>query len=358
MQLYVDDPAVTVVGDFDQREAALDVVILWWLVLGLPLAWNKGLVTDGLHTWIGATYQLKKRTDANAVERVQIRDSTAYVVIGVPEEFIEKLILDIDYFMKVETIDEITVEKLLGRAGRLSYLVPATKPFTSMLWAAKMAADNFNTGHRRRYPLQRFSRALRWIRTLLRPPAGREPWLPLHHIISNNDVHIDLNTAPAVEFDASPWGYGFVLKSAGKILEYGYGYWTTDDAEQLGIAIGKPDGQTTWEYLALFIVLATHGHVHRSTGLALLGDNLASLNLALNLKGSASLGRISREIAWRRVRAGWRYACGHLPSEQNQLADDLSRVHQPDRLAVLPPELREVSRHPGLKVAMLWTPDL
>ena len=46
MQLYVDDPAVAIAGTTSEREASVDVLLLWWLCLGLPLAWNKGkLVT-------------------------------------------------------------------------------------------------------------------------------------------------------------------------------------------------------------------------------------------------------------------------------------------------------------------------
>ena len=289
---------------------------------------------------------------------MQIGDATAYVVVGVPPDFVEKMIHDIDSFQKEQHLDEKAIEKLLGRAGRLAYLIPAAKPFTSMLWAAKAATDSHCGGRARRYPLQRFAKALYWIRTLLRPPRGSDPWLPLQHIMANTDVSISLDTAPAVEFDASPWDYGYLLKSGSQILEYGYGQWATEDAAYLGIAIGKPASQTVFEYLALFIVLVCYGHAHRSTGLAILGDNLASLNLALSMKGSAALGTISRELTWRRIRGGWRYACGHLPTEQNTVADQLSRLHQPGHPAQLPDVLREARRHPGLRVSALWTPGL
>ena len=41
-QLYVDDPAVTVCGDAASTESAMDILILWWLCLGVPMAWKKG----------------------------------------------------------------------------------------------------------------------------------------------------------------------------------------------------------------------------------------------------------------------------------------------------------------------------
>ena len=41
-QLYVDDPALCVAGPKAAVVSTLDAVLLWWLILGLPLAWSKG----------------------------------------------------------------------------------------------------------------------------------------------------------------------------------------------------------------------------------------------------------------------------------------------------------------------------
>ena len=92
-----------------------------------------------------------------------------------------------------------------------------------------------------------------------------------------------------------------------------------------------------WEYMVVWLSLELWGDRFRSQGLALLGDNLAALNGALSLKGKAGLSRITRELAWRKVRRGWRYACGHLPAERNTLADALSRVSAPAENAKLFP---------------------
>ena len=45
IQLYVDDPAVTLLGTASQQQEAIDVLVLWWLVLGIPLYWKKGSFT-------------------------------------------------------------------------------------------------------------------------------------------------------------------------------------------------------------------------------------------------------------------------------------------------------------------------
>ena len=140
-------------------------------------------------------------------------------------------------------------------------------------------------------------------------------------------------------------------------VKYFYGSWTAEEEKVVHATIGDPDGQTSWEYLALLISLVIFGYIHRVKGLILLGDNIGSLNLALTLKGDKALGRISREIAWRRVRLGWRYRCGHLPSELNATADDLSRMSQPGGKADgLPDTVRAAQRVEVPRVAALWTP--
>ena len=41
-QLYVDDPAITLSGTPTNMSSTIDDILGWWLVLGLPLAWEKG----------------------------------------------------------------------------------------------------------------------------------------------------------------------------------------------------------------------------------------------------------------------------------------------------------------------------
>ena len=210
---------------------------------------------------------------------------------------------------------------------------------------------------RRRYPTQRFRHAAGWLYTLLHPPQDRQ-WLPLEHIVASSSVEIDVKKAPTIEFDASPWGFGAVLRMSGRAVSFFEGAWTQTDEEDLDVVIGKPDGQTTFEYAALFLVLLTYGELHRNTGIVILGDNVASLSLALSMKGHKTLGSISREISWRRVRLGWRYLCGHLPSEQNGTADKLSRLHVDDAIRKVPAELAQASCLQPPCLADHWTVGL
>ena len=61
-QVYVDDPALTVVGPPRRGQRVLDCTLVWWLLLGMPLSWTKGHVHEelGKHVWIGVEYSLRE----------------------------------------------------------------------------------------------------------------------------------------------------------------------------------------------------------------------------------------------------------------------------------------------------------
>ncbi|CAK0899805.1 unnamed protein product, partial [Prorocentrum cordatum] len=73
LQLYVDDPAITLAGSDEGIHCNLDTVLGWWLALGLGLAWRKGVFTLGAHVWIGIQFEL--------------RGAVAYVTL--PPEFLK-----------------------------------------------------------------------------------------------------------------------------------------------------------------------------------------------------------------------------------------------------------------------------
>jgi len=148
-----------------------------------------------------------------------------------------------------------------------------------------------------------------------------------------------------------------VLLSAGSPREYAEVKWLPCDAKKLGTKIGAPDGQTSWEYAVILLALVLWGFEHRSTGLAILGDNLAALNGALHLRGKGKLALITKEISWRKVRLAWKFSAGHLPSEHNALADSLSRLHAPigaDRKH-FPEQLVSVRRRDPPKLSEIWS---
>ena len=85
--------------------------------------------------------------------------------------------------------------------------------------------------------------------------------------------------------------------------------------------------QIFWELLTLALCLCRWCPI--KDGLLFCGDNTASLNMAIAMKGTGLHGAVTREIAWRVARHRWSYAVAHLPSEHNKLADRLSRLRDP-----------------------------
>jgi hypothetical protein len=191
---------------------------------------------------------------------------------------------------------------------------------------------------------------------LICPPTADLPqaFLPLEHhvVIERNPVTLD---GPVVHVDASPWGAGAVLLLQGRPVEYTWCAWTPRTAERLGHVIGSSAGQTSWEYLGVLLVLLLWGARFRAEGLAILGDNMASLNALLTFRGRRDLARVTRELAWRKIRHGWRYAVGHLPTERNTLADCLSRVAAPaPHTKSVPPEVAMATLVPMPDPDEIW----
>ena len=183
-----------------------------------------------------------------------------------------------------------------------------------------------------------------------------EPWLPLEHIVTERLTEISLKSAARAEIDASPWGGGGALFVGNVPVEFWAATWSDADAASLDVVVGQPDGQTTWELLAIFFSLILWARAHRGHGLILLGDNLAALESALNLRGRGSLAKLGRELSWRRARDGWRYVAGHLPSERNTIADALSRLDAPRSEAKqIPAELGRAARRDAPDLASLWS---
>ena len=225
LQLYVDDPVLSLVGRPAATDASMDLVLLWWLCLGPPLAWHKGTSGPGSHKWIGGVFEVRPTATATDAVRAQLAGCSHYVVVTVPPEFAATLSDDLALFTDgTGHIADEDVQRTLGRCGRLAYLIPAARPFVSALWGALAASDAAARRGRReappgRHPVVRFHLAARWLHRLLNPPPREEPWLPLEQVISEHLSTITLDSAARVEVDASPWGGGGVLYLGGAAIE-------------------------------------------------------------------------------------------------------------------------------------------
>jgi hypothetical protein len=139
----------------------------------------------------------------------------------------------------------------------------------------------------------------------------------------------------------------------GKPAEYCVWQWQDTDAEHLGVNIGNPAHQAFWEVLTVGLALCQWSKSFTTTALAVLNDNVGALQAALDMTGRRTMLAVAREIAWRKAKNMWAYEVAHIPTEQNKLADSLSRLHAPDAEG-LPQELSQARRCEEMSVRDFW----
>ena len=235
LQLYVDDPALTLRGSVVQQHLAIDVVLLWWMCLGIPLAWSKGAYMDGRtpHEWIGVKFW----SSAAASATMSITGSFLESLLEVAAKFTSP---------SPRTASLRDAHQLCGKAGRLAQVVPAAKPFVGQLFAALAAslrstAQGLREAPPKKVAKKRFRTAASWVVALLRNQPFR-----LEHSIFLTSQLVDRHEAH-VEFDASPWGGAFVFYEGTEAMEYGVTVWDDKSAEHLGVKPALPKWQTFWE---------------------------------------------------------------------------------------------------------------
>ena len=89
------------------------------------------------------------------------------------------------------------------------------------------------------------------------------------------------------------------------------------------------------------------------SSVAVVGDNVGALTVAVSRRGRGDLGRLCRELALLQARLSLTVAVGHLASQLNTWADSLSRLHAPDP-AQVPAELRDLPRRSWPRVTDLF----
>ena len=316
-QLYVDDPIVVLTGSEAEIVAALDVWLLWMLVLGVPLAWKKGSLTWGNepHDWIGVVFRPA---------------APGEVWMELPKAYLDELLVLLEPFCKMHGhVAAKDAEKLVGKAGRVAHIIPTARPFVASLWGALSAARRANNSTKKEAPpgrlaCRRFAVGAAWLRALI---SGDETLdLPLRRSVLAQRPRRAKMSEWVIQFDASPWGGGAVLKWGNEVKEYFKAKWKKSDFKGMDVTVGASRSQSFFEFLTLFLSLLVWANLCGEGSIAVIGDNTAALTNAINMKGKGPMLVISRELAWRRARGTWNFEVGHIPAEENQIADSLSRL--------------------------------
>ena len=197
------------------------------------------------------------------------------------------------------------------------------------------------------------ARALAFIvdTALASDPAHQRLWgacLHLRHSALKADVYHQ-----RVQVDASIWGGGAVLFENDVPTAWMQIEWSESDLYAgCRVKIKESKFLSFWEFLMFFLALERWGAC--GLNLAMLGDNVGSLQNALAKKGCGASLRLAAELSWRQCCFGWEFTVGHLPSEHNNLADALSRLQQPNVPAVFPEDLKQVTRDYPMPVSEIW----
>ena len=319
LQLYVDDPTAVAQGHRSNRYTTFSLLILWWLVLGIPLSWKKGASYTGgsPYQWIGVLFTV-------------VRPGVSRITL--PKAFVDELIALCGEFLAKELLPLARADSLVGRAGRVAYVLPQTRPFVATLYAAMAATlAGKAVGSRESAPghvaCRRFRRGARMLRRILGFKDRSAP------VPNSRDIFAVRPPPPdpdrrRIEVDASPWGGGAVLLEKGRPVRCFSCRWSPADFTGKKVRIGDPACQTFFEVLAL--VLAVELWCTGTESTTILGDNVASLQEALDTKGKDLHEDLAQALAILRCTRSLDLAVGHLPSEANDAADALSRQDGPE----------------------------
>eukprot|EP00971_Amphidinium_carterae_P024999 493719-Amphidinium_carterae.1 len=189
LQLYVDDPICTLVGDRITRNLHLASFVLALTALGIKLSWHKGARSTSTVTWIGASFHLR----------------AGYLEVSAKPELLVDLGSLIAEALSHNTIKVKTLRTLVGKANHLAGIVPLVRPFLSPLWAAL---------HKPGGPLQsvwtkQIRHALVWLQALLARNEG--------HLVRSFPLDAFTRTLNHIvtDVDGSPWGLGATLSEGG-----------------------------------------------------------------------------------------------------------------------------------------------
>ena len=321
---------------------AIDVLVVWFLILGIPLSWQKGFYSgaEQAHTWIGVQFKVKE---------------PGIATLSLPQDFAHGLLELAKLFASsaTTTASMKQAQELCGKAGRVAQVLPSSRPFLMGLYGALAGSLNAARHRAREAPpgrvaTRRYRFCASWLVALLsaRPDA---PLVLSSEIQAKKKVY---GTELRVEFDASPWGGAGILFEKGEASEYFVVTWSR--IARLNVSPGDSAHQTFWECLTLALCLVRWCPI--KDNVLFCGDNTASLNLALSMKGTGTNGAIASEIAWRAARYRWSYAVAHLPSEANKVAYRMSRLCDPSLppLVALPSALENAAEI-SVSVDELWS---
>ena len=332
LSIFVDDPLLAVAGDEGKRELIILRVLCLWSALGLQAAWDKAQRGKRVQ-WIGA--ELTARGSCKGV-RTTLPESKRLGLISLMDEIQQA---------PGGQAQRALVRTLAGRGSWVGGLLPQVRTFIRQVWAALTSSTAASKSGR--VFVRQMAPALAWLRAFAEQSEGA----------FMRDVYLIDRSAPGavIEVDASPWGGGAVWwpETAWQAGEPPHAYlqvaWTAEDCALLHAVVGDPGSQAIWE--AFMFLLAVRQWLNLATRGRLTVRCDAEgvlLDLVQMRAKSAAINEIAKELALLLAPMGRELVGIHLWSENNELADALSRGAPPTELAaVLGSARQDVPGHRG-----------
>ena len=318
MQLFVDDPLITLRGSEEQICDMTVKVLLLWLALGLKVAWQKGSMNVKTE-WIGAGINID-----NVGQRLMVQVTRDKVEVW------RKLAKSLSSKPMVSSKE---LQRFVGKMNWAAGFVQQIKPFVRMLYAALYTDQGLRSQPGGIYGRQ-IEPAMKWLHHYLNDIKDGLTWIQTAH----------LRHLCCLDFvvDASPWGGGAIKYQGDRYVERLSLVWDSKDEEKTGAQIGDPGSQALWEAYMKLRCLWCWMKADTSGGFVRIRGDAQGV-LAAFVKRSAKsplLNKIVKEVSFAFSST---HMCSlealHLWSEQNEHADLLSRLADPKGPGKLPMEL-------------------
>ena len=306
--------------------------------MGLTVSWKKGSFGK-VFKWIGVIIDLRE---------------AAAVTVTLPPSYAEDVVVAASDILAQKSVPLELVQRLAGKAGWAAGVAPVIWAHVAPLWAA--CADAERALATRSDKGVRAGRKARGAKVGTCRIIADLDWLVALFTAKGNvltkRIPIEVQRGPPrVRFyaDASPWGCGAFISFDGHAIEFLHDEWDQADAEKFGIEIGDCRGQAIWEALALLISLRVWELFwwDRAFAMMVKSDSKAALG-AFEKERSKSphINAIAREIAFDLALSSFEplLVYSHVKGKNNEWADALSRLSQPESGAVVPGPLRGCRR--------------
>ena len=332
MQVYTDDPHITVKGSKERRDLLMAAAITSWIMVGLDVAFHKARRGKAVE-WIGSL--------------ITVVDGGVH--LEVKPQLWQEVRDTVETWLHSNVVSVRELRKLTGKANYIASLIITWRPFLADLWGALAKHDGqAKKRKRQRIPntiwVKQIKSALKWIHLFLTTEydAMSRSYCLLDHMSADELLIIST--------DASPWGLGGTLTLAGIVVAAFCSKLSSHDTRRYQYEIGSSRGQQTWEALAVLVALRLWGSHWRSRRYRLLvkSDSVVALVMTAKLKAAGyNVNRIAREVALDMGAGLYLPAvCEHVAGISNILPDALSRQWEPAGPA-FPAELSSLALTPA-----------